>query len=120
MKPLIQTIYEVLERHRFTFATEDELQQGIEQVLIGERIIFEREHYLMPKDKVDFLVGDVALEVKVAGSLSGVTRQLFRYSESNLVGSLLLVTTRMALHSQLPTEMNHKPLRVLRLMNSAL
>jgi hypothetical protein len=116
----LQDIYTILSQHRFSFTTESELQAGIAEVLRGASIHFDREFCLLPKDRIDFMVGDVGIEVKTAGSLAGVTRQLFRYSESPLVGSLLLVTNRIALHSHLPVEMNHKPLRVLRLVNSAL
>ena len=66
------------------------------------------------------MAGDLGIEVKVAGSLSSVTRQLFRYAESDLIGSLLLITNRIALHSRLPAEMNHKPLRVLQLLSGSL
>jgi hypothetical protein len=119
-RPILDHIFGLLSLHRFTFATEGELQDGIALVLTEANVSFEREFTLLPKDRIDFMVEDLGLEVKVAGSLSSVTRQLFRYAESPLIGSLLLVTSRIALHSRLPAQMNGKPLRVLRLMSSAI
>lgn len=117
---LLDRIFDLLQSQRFTFAHEEELQQGIALALTAAKIAFERETPLLPRDRPDFLIKDLVVEVKVAGSLASVTRQLYRYSESKRVGSLLLVTNRIALHSRLPNEMNHKPLKVLRLINSAL
>ena len=103
------------------FRAELELQDGIEQVLTAEGIEFEREVSLAKGDKVDFLIeGSIGLEVKVAGGLSGVTRQLHRYAQSDRIASLLLVTTRLAFHTNLPGELHGKPLEVATLINSVL
>ena len=70
--------------------------------------------------RADFCVADtpggrsglvVAVELKVAGTLAEVTRQLFRYAEDAGVCGVVLVTTR-ARHDALPDTLLGKPLRV--------
>jgi hypothetical protein len=129
---LAARVARALAARSFLFSTEDELQRGLAIVFTAEEMAFERERRLTPQDRADFIlwegekVGPVeevppaavpmprwlALEVKVDGSLSAVTRQLHRYAQHPQVDALLLVTTR-AQHLRLHGEtMNGKPVRV--------
>ncbi len=98
---------------RFRFATEEDLQRGIESVLVSAGEPFRREERLTKKDRVDFLAGTIGIEVKIGGSLSQVTRQLLRYAPH--VDGLILVTARAQL-DQLPPVLGEKPLRVVSLL----
>ena len=102
----------VLRQNRFVTQCEDELQQAIASVLTSSSIGFSREKSLSREDRPDFLAGRVALEVKVDGSLTQVTRQVHRYVQSEDVDGVLVVTTKQR-HRALPREMNRKPVRVL-------
>ena len=110
----------ILKAHRFRLSHEFVLQNGIAGVLLEAGIPFEREHCLRNgRDRVDFFVdmqreGGIALEVKVDGSLSEVTRQLHRYAQHPDVRAIVLVTTR-AMHDRMPAEMCGKPVRVIHL-----
>lgn len=53
-----------------------------------------REHTLTRTDRIDFLLGRTGIEVKVKGPSAEVTRQLWRYVESDQIDDLILVTTR--------------------------
>ena len=53
-----------------------------------------REHPLTRADRIDFLLGRTGIEVKVKGPSAEVTRQLWRYAESDQIDDLILVTTR--------------------------
>lgn len=116
----LDRIATLISSHRFNFEDELGLQNGIDELLRNEGVIFEREFKLGQSDRVDFLLSSgprrpiIALEVKLATSLVAITRQLFRYSKFPSVGGLILVTTRQR-HNQLPSEMNGKPLRVIAL-----
>ena len=106
---------ELLAGQRFRLRTEEDLQEGIARNLESAGIPFEREFILSPGDRVDFLVGDIALEVKVAGSLRRVVAQLVRYAAHERVRGVLLVTTR-ACAVVPPVEINGKPVSALLLL----
>jgi hypothetical protein len=101
---------------RFHHANERELQDGIAEVLAGARVEFKREVWLGAGAVIDFLLpGGIGLEVKVAGTLAAVTRQLHRYAGNPKVSELLLVTSRPQ-HDQMPVAMQGKPVRVVTLL----
>lgn len=106
---------EILGAYRYSFVNERDLQDGIAQVLRLRGIRFDRELRLAPEDVPDFMVDGTAVEVKVDGSLSAVTRQLHRYAQHKPVRALLLVTSLDRL-SRLPEELNGKPVAVLSLL----
>lgn len=99
-------------RHRYRFQNEDELQMGLVEVFTKASLPFQREVVISPGDRIDFLLeSDIGIEVKVRGSLSSLTAQLFRYAQSDKISALILVTSR-TFHLNFPGQLNHKPLRV--------
>ena len=113
---LMPVVLAQLKTHRFHFDSEMTLQLGIEQVLVNANFAFRRE-YPLGKDFVDFFVGHptsgpgIAIEVKVGGSLSAVTRQLHRYAEHPDVATIVLATTLLR-HNRMPSVMCGKPTHV--------
>jgi hypothetical protein len=81
-------------------------------VLSQAGIEHQREVSLTPKDRPDFMVGGVAIELKVDGSAPEVTRQLMRYVQHPDVTGVVLVTTRQR-HMCMPATMQGKPVRCL-------
>lgn len=112
-------VSEILQ-HRYRFQREIDLQDGIMQVLVAAKVPFAREHCIdgVQADRVDFMLNDVALEVKTAGSISSVMRQLHRYSQHESVAAIVLVTSR-AMHNRMPESFNGKPVHVVYLAGSA-
>jgi hypothetical protein len=100
----------LLGRFRFSFATENDLQQGLADALISLGLDPEREVRLGSAGRIDLLVDGVGIEVKVTGQPARVSAQLRRYAERSEVRELLLVTTR-ARHRP-PYELSGKPCRV--------
>jgi hypothetical protein len=111
MTETVDRILELCRTIRCQTATERELQDALEVLLRANFPSVTREAQLGPKDIVDFLVDDVAVEVKVDGSPMAVTRQLQRYAQHERVQSLVLVTTR-AKHRSVAGELQKKPVRV--------
>lgn len=105
-------VLQALAGKRFIESDEASLQAGIALALESAGVVFEREVRLSEHDRVDFLIDRTALEVKVDGSLSAVTRQLHRYAQSERVAEIVLVTTRMQ-HSRLPLALNGKRILVI-------
>lgn len=107
----------LLESFRFRFDAERDLQEAISEALLSSEVIrssgnaLSREVVLGPKDRIDFLVGGLGIEVKVDGSLSDLIRQLHRYAQSPRVEELLVVTSRSRLLA-LPTSIGGKPVSV--------
>ncbi|KKK98092.1 hypothetical protein LCGC14_2646250 [marine sediment metagenome] len=90
----LDAICELCPKLRFHGTREVLLQDALGQLLRATFSEVDREVPLTKSAVVDFLVGDVAIEVKIDESPMAVTRQLRRYAESPRVQSLVLVTTR--------------------------
>lgn len=112
-------IKNLLDGYRFRASAEAYLQCAISGVLEDAGIEFQREASLSPADRPDFMVGGVAIEVKVNGSTNALIRQLHRYAQHERVESILVVTNRARL-TQLPTELGGKPLVVAALLDGGL
>ena len=94
---------------QFHFCNERELQKGIAQWLTEAGVPFTREVMLGPAERIDFLIEQVGIEVKVDGALSEVLRQLWRYAQRPEISALILVTRRTQ-HCILPDAINGKSL----------
>ena len=106
-------IVAALEAARFRFVDEAGLQAGIAEVLAGAGLgAVSREHRLSARDRVDFVVGGVAVEVKVTGAAADVVRQLLRYAEDAAVAELVLVTTVNRHVVAMPAALRGRPLHV--------
>lgn len=108
MSALAQQVAELLAGHRFSYQNEHDLQDGVEEVLVKAGLEYRREHRLSKRDVVDFMVGDVALECKVAGGLNEVLYQLKRYAEQQDVAAVVLLTARA--HHRPPESLAGKPI----------
>ncbi len=106
-----ERIIKELMSRRFEYQCEDDLQQAIASVLSDCSIPFVREHRMNAKDRPDFTVEKIAVEVKIEGSVTAVTRQLHRYAQLDEVDEVVLVTSRSK-HRSVPREMNGKPVSV--------
>lgn len=128
----------LIKSYRFNFSNEKDLQDGIAAMFTENRIAFEREVELPVKQqpartqnaivetaakiasvgRIDFKIGKVGIEIKVGGSFHDVAFQLQRYSSSDEIAELILVTTR-SFHN-LPLEIGGKKLHKVNLSFMAL
>jgi len=100
----------LLRGYRFSFTTEDELQQAIAQVMFERGVTFEREHRLSGADRIDFLIsGGLGIEVKIDGATNALLRQVHRYVQHDAIKALVVVVSRTRL-AGLPTEIGRKPI----------
>jgi hypothetical protein len=79
---------------RFRGHNEAVLQGTVLESLEHAGLPFIREYRINPRDRIDFLVGSVGVELKVQGRADDVRRQLERYAEAPEIRDLVLVTTR--------------------------
>jgi len=98
----------LIERNVRGIGEEAYVQIALQRLFTKQKIAHERERWLSKKDRIDFLIGTVGVEVKVRGGLAAVISQLERYAASDLVSSLVLVSTKSTL-CRVPTVLNGKP-----------
>jgi hypothetical protein len=102
---------------RYDLTSEQTIQDGIAVALSRSGYEYEREARASAKDRFDFLVQGVAIEVKRHGAVNDLLRQLSRYAEHDEVRELLVVTARLQ-STDLPSELHGKPLECLALLGS--
>lgn len=101
----------LLEQYRLDASTEATLQDAIASVLTENAIPFEREARLDAYSRPDFMIGGVAVEVKIGGSWAALVRQLQRYAKHERVAEILVVSSRVRL-VRVPRELAGKPIAV--------
>lgn len=107
----VDELAELLLRHKFRWTTETDLHEGIAEVLQNCGVSYEHEKRLSKTVRADFWCSPVAIEIKVAGGLSDVTRQLMDYASLDQVEAVILVTTKLR-HRNMPPTMRSKCVRV--------
>lgn len=107
-------IQKALKRKRLDLSDEKRLQSDIASAFTNHGIPFSREVAVGAGDIVDFMVGGIALEVKIrgGGSAMNIYRQVERYCKSDQVEVLVLMTAKTM---TLPESINGKPVYVLSL-----
>lgn len=115
----MELLREALSSCRFRFASEIDLQDGIEKCFKIKGIDYLREYQLTAKDRPDFFVDGVAVEIKTKGGLAPLLRQIVRYAEHEDVKAVFVVGTPYWLQ-QVPDQLCGKPVKALRLMGSLL
>lgn len=108
----IQELCRILSSQKFVLDNEKSVQLQIENVLIDRKIEYKREFSLNDADIIDFMIGDIGLEVKLKCPKRQIYRQCVRYAEHEEIKTLLLMS---ATAMGLPTEILGKPVYALSL-----
>lgn len=103
-----QQIIELLRRARFNLSTEALLKREMAHLMAKHLgIILAEEYSLDPKNRLDFFLSGIAIEVKInKGSAKSIYKQCERYCQFPEVQILILVTNRAM---GFPPELNGKP-----------
>lgn len=88
-------IVEAVQQYSYSVVNEAELQEALATALTEAGIEFEREVCLDSRNRIDFMVGSIGIEVKVGGNAHSLARQLLRYAEFDSVTELVVLTTMM-------------------------
>jgi alkanesulfonate monooxygenase SsuD/methylene tetrahydromethanopterin reductase-like flavin-dependent oxidoreductase (luciferase family) len=91
--PTVDGVAAAVAARRYRFADEYGFQELLAEVLAALGPV-EREVVVPGAGRIDLVVGQIGVEVKVAGTPAAVGRQLRRYRESGRFDGLVLVTTR--------------------------
>lgn len=105
-------LHDLLSKCRFTLSNEMALQAEIGSFLTINKIEYAREVRLSTKDRIDFMVEGVGIEVKLKGRAMAIYKQCERYCGCPAVKELVLVSNRSM---GLPDEINGRPVYLLNL-----
>jgi hypothetical protein len=78
----------------YRYSSEVKLHEAMAEVLDQAGISFEREHILDAKNRADFWLDGLVIEVKVDGTLAEALRQVDRYIHLPQVTGVLLASTQ--------------------------
>ncbi len=99
--PELRAVIEVLRGLNLTHASEDEMQRGISMALTAAGIAHECEAHLGAAGRIDFAVGRVGIECKVAGPMVVVFDQVHGYAQTDRFDAFVIATTKPA-HARIP------------------
>lgn len=92
---MIHQVVPLLKTKRFSLQNEKQLQQEIDVLFLRNLTIeFFREYRLDDNNIIDFLVGQLGIEVKINAQRRAIYKQCERYCEFDQIKQLLLVTNR--------------------------
>ena len=109
--PTVDAVVDVIRGYRYTHTGEAALRDAVAATLAAHGWEPEVERRLSDRDRVDVLVGRVAVECKTAGTWQALARQAQRYAHSDAVDGIVVVTTKAA-HLTLPDTLAGVPVRV--------
>lgn len=89
----LQKLSRELSQFRYRYGSEVQLHESLAQVLTDAGYHFEREHVLDEKNRADFWLEGLVIEVKVAGTLTEALRQVNRYIHLPHVTGVVLAST---------------------------
>lgn len=109
----IRSIVDLFRSAKIDLSTEKRAQADMERVLQAAGVSFEREVRLTSLDIVDFMIGGVAIELKLRGARKkSIYRQLSRYCTHQRVEALVLASN---LSMGMPSQILGKDVYVVRL-----
>lgn len=105
-------IARLIERRRLPLTDEKRCQEALAVEFAAAGILAEREVNLGDGDIIDFMIGNIGLEIKLSGQRRAIYRQCKRYVLHARVSSLVLATNAAM---GLPALMNSKDVTVVSL-----
>ncbi len=107
---MLQTVLSALEELRSPFLLyETDIHQLVAKQLEKSGLPFQHEARIAPGCRIDYLVGDVGIEIKKAKpDGNALTKQLIRYAQSDRVHSFVVITQRAV---SLPQSVLGKPIK---------
>ena len=118
----LQKLSRLLGSYSYRYGSEIQLHESLGQVLAAAGYEFERERILDKKNRADFWLGGIVIEVKVDGSLAEALRQVDRYIGLDQVTGVILASTERWAEQALKARpaWKGKPFNMTRLRRQAL
>lgn len=109
ISPQASQILALVRTLRLDLTNEKRTQVGLQEALERAGIVAQREVQLGDGDIVDFMVGNIAIEMKLKGQRRAILDQLERYARHGDVHEIILLTARCM---TLPAHIGGKPAAV--------
>lgn len=106
MQPTSRDIIALVHGLRVPLTNEKDTQAALEIVFKEAGYPVRREVHLNEHDIVDFMIGNIAIELKLKGQRTAIYSQLERYTQHKEVEQIILLTSRCM---ALPSHINGKP-----------
>lgn len=118
----LRAIANHLTRFAYRYSSEVALHESMAKVLQDNGFAFTREYVLDARNRVDFWVDGIVIEVKVDGSMSDALRQVDRYINlPQVTGVILAGTPRWASQPLVEKpDWQNKPFEMIRLVRQYL
>lgn len=89
----LSSIARLLGGYLYRYGSEIQLHEALAQVIGEAGYDFKREHVLDARNRADFWIEGIVVEVKVGGSLAQALRQVDRYIQLPQVHGVVLAST---------------------------
>lgn len=101
-------IIKVLQSYTLAVSHEVYLQQNLAEIFTTNNIEFKKEYWLDKKNKIDFFVNGVGIEIKTLGTQNArkIFDQCRRYAQFDEITELILITHKTM---GFPKQINKKP-----------
>lgn len=116
----LQHLANLLAGFSYRFGSETQLHEAIAQVLTQDGRAFRREVRIDDKNRFDFDLAGIIIEVKIKGSLSEALHQVDRYCALDHVRGVLIASSVRWAVVQEPKPIRGKPVRVIHLKRQIL
>lgn len=105
---MINKILHILSSARLDLSDEKRTQNDVAEILTRHGIAFAREYRLSQADIPDFMIGAIAVEIKIKGARKkDIFKQISRYAAHDSVDVIILATN---VTMGLPAQINGKPI----------
>lgn len=101
----LEFLSSIVRHHRFSYAAERDLHVGLQQVFEDSGLFVESEVRCGPRNRLDLVVEDFIVEVKIKGNVAALERQIMRYSKLDYRGVLVVTSLRAHLGLVKPESM---------------
>ncbi len=110
----LKRLINILEQIKVGFLPQEtQIHSIIAESLVNNGIEFQHEYRLSSDSRIDFLSGNIGIEVKKSTVKDkNLLKQLKKYSQSNKISKIILVTTKSV---NIPSDINNKQIYIVNL-----
>lgn len=110
----LKRLINILEQIKVGFLPQEtQIHSIIAESLVKNGIEFQHEYRLSSDSRIDFLSGNIGIEVKKSTVKDkNLLKQLKKYSQSNKISKIILVTTKSV---NIPSDINNKQIYIVNL-----